>query len=462
MLATDTREQALAAVVRDPVRFARGVLGHDVWETPAAIMRAMDKPHARVAVKACHASSKTFTAAEVALWFVTRYSRAKVIDTAPTWTQVETLFWAELRKAITGAKIRYPVPLETEFEIVKDQRFIRGLSTTEAEKFQGAHADEDGHVLIVVDEAPGVKPAIFDAIAGIEAGGDVRILMLGNPTIASGAFHRAFTAERAAWETFTISAFDTPNFAGVSIEELLAMGDDELDQNVKPYLVTRRWVRNRWHEWGAGHPMWEARVLGQFPSQAEDALISLAWLEAAGKPGGDYGTTVDAGVDVAGPGDDETVLVVREGPSILLMRSWAKWAEGDVIAALAPYAGRLRAINVDSAGIGYGFFEHLRALGMPAVAVNVGEATTDSEKYKNLKAELYWGLRERFRDGDVAGLHDETAVGQLAGIRYKHNSRGQIEIETKDDARKRGVKSPDRAEAIMLAFASQGGSIWWA
>jgi hypothetical protein len=70
-----------------------------------------------------------------------------------------------------------------------------------------------------------------------------------------------------------------------------------------------------------------------------------------------------------------------------------------------------------------------------------------------VKAEFYWGLRMRFEHGTVGGLEDERAIGQLAGIRYKHNARGQIEIESKAEARKRGVKSPDRAEAVMLAFA---------
>jgi hypothetical protein len=79
----------------------------------------------------------------------------------------------------------------------------------------------------------------------------------------------------------------------------------------------------------------------------------------------------------------------------------------------------------------------------------------DKEKYSNLKAELYWQFRERASSGDLAGLTDEKTIAQLAGIRYSHNSRGQIVIESKQDARKRGVKSPDRAEAVILAFADQ-------
>lgn len=105
---------------------------------------------------------------------------------------------------------------------------------------------------------------------------------------------------------------------------------------------------------------------------------------------------------------------------------------------------------------------HLLDLGFPAVAVNVGERPRDNEKFANLKAELYWGLRLRAEAGDMSGLLDDKTIGQLAGIRYKHNARGQIQIESKEDARKRGVKSPDRAESVMLAFAElgTGGTIY--
>src|SRR6266850_6112471 len=97
-------------------------------------------------------------------------------------------------------------------------------------------------------------------------------------TIASGPFYDAFTANREGWSLFTISAFNTPNLAGLDLESLLALSEDELDQNVRPYLTTRRWVKEKFHEWGLGHPLWESRVLGNFPKQSQDALISLTWL----------------------------------------------------------------------------------------------------------------------------------------------------------------------------------------
>jgi hypothetical protein len=216
-------------------------------------------------------------------------------------------------------------------------------------------------------------------------------------------------------------------------------------------------VVEKYHEWGEQSPSWQSRVRGVFPEQGEDALLSLAWLEAASRrevpaaPEHDW----EAGVDVAGPGEDETVLVVRQGPTIRYERWWAKPdPRGDVLDALRPFGDRLKRIKVDTAGIGYYFAKHLEDNGFAGKVahVNVGAAPRNPEKFTNLKAEAYWGLRDRVSAGDFAGLTDQTTLSQLAGIRYRQTPRGQTEIESKADARKRGVKSPDRAEAVMLAF----------
>lgn len=450
---TELRER-IRRQVSDPALFSRSFMRADLWEKQEVILRAI-ATHPRVAVKACHASGKTFLAALAVCWFLARYKEAVVVTTAPTWNQVEKMIWGEIHAAVRRSLYPFPKPLTTELKLA-DKRYAYGLSTNvtnqnEGVKFQGTHAE---NVLIVVDEAPGLARAIWDAIEGARAGGNVRILALGNPTVASGPFHAAFHEERATWKTFTISAFDTPNLAGLTLQSLIELPEDELDRNPRPYLTTRRWVKERLVSWGEKNPRFQARVFGNFPDQAEDALLSLTWLEKAKYSEAPASEPVRAGLDVAGPGEDETTLTVRKGPRIVLHESWPQEdPRGEVVAALEPFRAELEAVNVDSIGIGWGMYQHLKDLKFPAIAVNVGEAAHDGEKYANLKAELYWGLRMRFQAGDVSGLDDETAIGQLAGIRYKHNPRGQVIIESKDDARKRGVKSPDRAESVMLAYA---------
>jgi hypothetical protein len=441
------KEREVLRIVEDPSLFAEIMLGHQVWSKQHSILQSV-ATHPRTAVKACHASGKTFTAAEAVLWWITNHQEAIAVTTAPTWTQVERLLWGEIRNAVYRSKIAYPKPTATSLQLGPD-RYAIGLSTNEGVRFQGFH----GNVLIVLDEAPGIIAPIFEAIEGIRAGGDVRVLALGNPTISSGPFYDAFTTNREGWNLFTISAFDTPNLEGLTLEQLLALPEPELDANPLPYLTTRRWVKEKYFEWGPGHPLWDARVLGNFPMQSEDALLSLAWLELAKiRDTGDG--PVRAGLDVAGPGDDETVLCVRRGPRIVLLRAWAnRDPRGEVVAALLPFKRELQKVNVDSVGIGYYMAQHLRDQSLPVAEINVGESARDIAKYSNLKAQLCWELRLRAQSDDLAGLTDERTIAQLAGIRYSHNSRGQVVIESKEDARKRGVKSPDRAEAVMLAFA---------
>src|SRR5262245_13425479 len=163
---------ALAGVVRDPVRFCRGLLRHDLWPLQEDILQAVAS-RSRVAVKACHASGKTFVAAVAVLWFVTRYRDGIVVTTAPTWTQVENLLWGEIHRAVQSSRIAFPQLNKTELRIGPGN-YALGLSTNEGVRFQGFH----GRILIVIDEAPGVKADIWESIEGIRAGGDVHVLAL--------------------------------------------------------------------------------------------------------------------------------------------------------------------------------------------------------------------------------------------------------------------------------------------
>ena len=413
-------------ILLDPVFCASSVLKASLWLKQEEILRSVDR-HPRTAVKACHASGKTYVAAVATLWWLITHPNGIVLTTAPTWLQVERVLWPEIHAAVARAKYAFPRPSAIKLEMGPN-RYAIGVSTNEGVRFQGFHGD----VLIILDEAPGVLPEIYEAIEGIRASGYVRVLALGNPVISSGPFYDAFTENRATWNLITISAFDTPNLAGLTPESLLKLSDHELDLNPCPYLTTRRWVKEKYLEWGPGHPLWESRVLGNFPTQSDDALLSLTCLEQA-KLRTEGDGEVYAGIDVGGPGEAETVLCVRRGPRIVLLKGWNKaCAWGDVVAALQPFKGELKRVAVDSVGIGFGMAQHLDDLGFPVSYVNAGASARDSVKYVNFKAEMYWDFRLRAESGQLSGLTDEPTIAQLVGIRYSHNSRGQVVIESKD------------------------------
>jgi phage terminase large subunit len=350
-------QQRAASYYLDPVMFAKRIMGDDPWATQIEVARALEKPNARVAVKGCHASSKTYGAAELVLWFITRFKDGIAVTTAPTNRQVEDIMWGEIHKAKARSKFPYPPGNLTELNLGTKAipNFATGFTTDksdQAAKMSGYHGP---HIFFVLDEAPGIPPEILEAIEGAAAGGDVRVLMLGNPTIPGGPFHDAFTSNRETWKTFTIDAYDTPNFAKLRVmadgklETITALlrslpeGHPAMCYQPRPYFATPLWARARLKEWGENSPRWQARVRGQFPLQAEDALISLLWLEQAEKrEARPAGGRLWAGIDVAGPSEDETVAYVRDGAHVLGFGAWSSAdPRGEVVAFLNPFKQRL-------------------------------------------------------------------------------------------------------------------------
>jgi hypothetical protein len=339
------------------------------------------------------------------------------------------------------------------------------LSTNEGVRFQGFH----GKVLIVIDEAPGVRPEIWEAIEGIRAGGDVRVLALGNPTVRGGPFYDAFTTKRAGWTTFTIDAFDTPNLEGLSLAALAALPDAELDQNVRPYLVTRRWVREKLRDWGESSPLWQSRVRGQFPDVSEDAVIPLAWVEQANRRWQDWdqagrpGVFSSVGVDVGETGDN-TVLALRHGDVIAEVR-YAPHGDtmettGRVVAILQRHGGEA---VVDAIGIGTGVVARLRELGLPVIAFGAAQKSLHRDRtgelgFANKRAEAWWSLRELLdpSGGEAVALPpDDRLTAELTCPRWRVLSGGRVLIESKADIKKRLGRSTDAADAVVMAFTGR-------
>ena len=153
--------------------------------------------------------------------------------------------------------------LDIRWELAED-RYAMGLSAESADEFQGFHSP---NMFIVVDEAEGVSYEIYEAIEAVMTSAEPRLLLIGNPTTVTGVFHRAFHQERRLYKTISISALDSPNVTSGKIEF--------------PGLTSRKRVEERKETWGEENPIYRARVLGEFPGQAEDTLIRLSDIEAA-------------------------------------------------------------------------------------------------------------------------------------------------------------------------------------
>ena len=222
-----------------------------------------------MAVKSGNGLGKGFSAAAAILWFLCCHDPAVVLSTAPTFRQVRHVLWREVHRhyhragaSPAGSNLGGKL-LDTRLELAEG-RFALGLSADSDEEFQGFHSP---NMLIVVDEAEGVEEQIYEAIEGVMTSENCRLLLIGNPTTATGPFPRAFYEDRELYHTITISALECPN---VVEGKVVIRG-----------LTTLRWVEERKKVWGEENPIYQARVLGEFPDAEEDTLIPLSWIERA-------------------------------------------------------------------------------------------------------------------------------------------------------------------------------------
>ena len=442
-----------------PVAFARDVLGVSLWSRQEQVLEAL-KDNTRVAVKSGNGLGKGFSASVAILWFLVCHDPAVVLSTAPTFRQVRHVLWREVHRRYRNANYSLGGKLlDTRLEM-SDARFALGLSADRDEEFQGFHSP---NMLIVVDEAEGVEETIYEAIEAVMTSENCRLLLIGNPTTMGGTFRRAFYEDRELYSTMTISALESPNIVEGRV--------------VHRGLATQKWVEERRSVWGEENPIFRARVLGEFPDQGEDTLVALSQVEAAAgrhagaeEPGGETASDdaqepVILAVDVARFGSDKSVILKRRGMAVEEIQTFrgldTMKLTGRIVDAIKAWDPDQ--VLIDEVGIGAGVVDRLRELGHRVRGVNVGKPARDTEHYANLRAEGYWTLRQLFAEGKVSIPADNDLVGQVAGLRYSFNSLGQVVMESKDEMRRRGVSSPDKADALMLAFLADRRKLkFWA
>ncbi len=260
-----------------PVAFQEQMLKRKLWAKQKELCRAVTSNRS-VSIKGCHGSGKSFCTAGLVPYEILMDEESIVLTIAPTLRQVKT-FWNEVSEAINKLPMRVPDPTTTGWEL-SGKNYALGFSSSKGVNAQGFHGKR---VLILADEAIGISQDVWDAIEGVRAAGDVRLVKLCNPTVPSGPVFEDFTRNRAVpgHECITISAFDTPNLAGLTIDSLLQLSEEDLDYAPFPWLTRRRWVKEMFYKWGPTNPRFQSRVLGEFPTQATDAVFHLDWIERA-------------------------------------------------------------------------------------------------------------------------------------------------------------------------------------
>jgi hypothetical protein len=263
-------------------------------------------------------------------------------------------------------------------------------------------------------------------------------LLLGNPVRSSGFFYDTHNRLAGDWVTMKVSCADSPRVSEAYIEEMKARYGEESNA-------------------------YRIRVLGEFPKSDEDTVIPMELLDLA------MNRDVEAspyaplvwGLDVARFGSDRSALCKRRGNAVTEpIKTWKNLdlmqLTGAVVAEyeILPPSERPTEILVDSIGLGAGVVDRLRELNLPARGINVSESPAMGTTYRNLKAELWYKAKSWLEARDCRLPKDELLIAELATVRYSFTSNGKIQIEGKDEIRKRGLASPDKADAFCLTFAS--------
>jgi hypothetical protein len=453
---TTITENLTTKIRNNPEYFYESILGCSIWEKQREITYSVFN-NRKTTVKSANSTGKTFIAARVALAFLYAYPPAVVIDTAPTHRQVENQFWREFRRAHKSAKKNLGGKLlKTQFNI-DENWFAIGFSSNTGEDgmeaFQGWHAE---HILVIIDEASGVHPRVFEAIQGAMAGGKVvRLLYIGNPTRNTGDFADSF--KDPTFNHITISAFDVPN---VKENRLVITG-----------LATSEWVEDMKRKYGEDSDVYRVRVKGEFPKRDSDVLITLDLVEdATGAEREVYGVKEIIGLDPSRKGKDEAAFIYRKGNKAKIIEviptCTTMELAGKAKLYLKKYPGAVLHIDID--GLGAGVYDRLKEqpeISTRVFGVNGQGEPRDKERYHNTRIESWDMVREWLRDAILDDNSDYKSYWyELCSPRFKTRSNGQLLLESKDDMRIRGVKSPNVGDALALTFAqpSEGSEFVYA
>ncbi len=458
----------------DPVFFVEHALGHLTWGKQRDILTSV-RDHEWTAVRACHGASKTFTAAEITVWFLESFPDSKVITSAPTFSQVKNLLWAEINSIYKNSRIELDGPcMVTQIKTDEPDHYALGFSTDKPARAEGWHAPQ---ILFIFDEAKGINPWLWDSVEGLMTGGFIRWLIISTTdgVQVGEPFYRAFMEKGTEWNRIHIQAEDTPYFTG---EKFQYVEVDEKDfskfevkykdpEDVVIQIASPRFMERALKRWGKDSVLFLTKIKGEICDQASDTIIKLSQVirmfeNALDKDFDDAGQ-IEAGVDVARGGADDTVFWKRKGLKITGVQVLQS-AELSEKKSLVDQADKLCEfvdfkkfvpIKIDDTGVGGGLTDIMEARGYNVVPINFQMKANDEDSYPNAISEMWFNISSMIQDISCPE-NEVTERLQVELVNRKHDgldNRGRRVVEAKKKYRERtGFQSPDMADAFLLAF----------
>lgn len=452
----ETMARGMRRYIKQPVAFVQEILqaSPDTWQIEA--LNAL-VTRGRIAIRAGHGVGKSAFEAWSILWFLFTRPFPKVVCTAPSRQQLFDILWPEISKWLERSEL-----LKTYFEWQKtrvvmvqapERWWASARTASKPENFAGIHED---HVLIVCDEASGIRDAIYEVAEGALTTMDAKLILCGNPTQLSGEFYQAFHNRRHLYHTMKVSCLDSPR-------------------------VTQDYIDNLKQKYGEQSQVYKVRVKGDFPDAEPDVFIPLPLAEGASMrdvceyaANGDpllEGQPIQIGVDPARFGGDEIVIYPRVGAYVLdpLVFHNLKTTElsGRIMQLGRELMERWRrpdiTVVIDVGAMGAGVYDEVTDVvgkhtfpgQWTVVPFNFGGAGDDV--CDDAATVAYKTARDKLPQLHIP--NDDRTIGQLTTRKYQVTWKGgKFKLESKDDYKKRHPEegSPDRADAFVLCLYDAG------
>ena len=444
--------KAIEYYIDRPVEFVKDVIKAEPDEYQAKVLNDLaynekQKRATKISVRSGHGVGKSTIESWAILWFLVTRPFPKILCTAPTAHQLHDILWAEASKWLRNSKMLGDI-LEWTYEKIylkghREEWFAIARTSNKPDALQGTHAE---HILIIIDEASGVPDVVFEPVLGTLSTNDAKLLMCGNPTQLAGFFYESHNDKKDLYITHVINGENSSR-------------------------VDREYIKLIAEMFGTDSDVYRVRVLGEFPKANPDSFISLDMINTDFIDIGDI-YSIDLGVDVARFGDDESVIAtvfnkLRLSKLNIFQHNDTMELTGQVVNIIKSlnkdYPNVRVNVKVDCDGLGVGLYDRLREVinekGLNARAVEChfgakGGKVRNSEPISYFNSTgIMWGLiRTKFKEKSLYITEDSELINQLTNRKYFIESDGDIRLERKEDMKKRGVHSPDRADALALAL----------
>ena len=444
--------KAIEYYIDRPVEFVKDVIKAEPDEYQAKVLNDLaynekQKRATKISVRSGHGVGKSTIESWAILWFLVTRPFPKILCTAPTAHQLHDILWAEASKWLRNSKMLGDI-LEWTYEKIylkghREEWFAIARTSNKPDALQGTHAE---HILIIIDEASGVPDVVFEPVLGTLSTNDAKLLMCGNPTQLAGFFYESHNDKKDLYITHVINGENSSR-------------------------VDREYIKLIAEMFGTDSDVYRVRVLGEFPKANPDSFISLDMINTDFIDIGDI-YSIDLGVDVARFGDDESVIAtvfnkLRLSKLNIFQHNDTMELTGQVVNIIKSlnkdYPNVRVNVKVDCDGLGVGLYDRLRevinekSLNARAVECHFGAKggkvrNSEPISYFNSTG-IMWGLiRTKFKEKSLYIIEDSELINQLTNRKYFIESDGDIRLERKEDMKKRGVHSPDRADALALAL----------